>query len=61
MAWAGGIVLVMVLALATSMAVLAAIAAAIEVLPPRPRSAGEPIDDEQSPAPGAGARVSHER
>jgi hypothetical protein len=60
MAWAGGIVLVTALALVTGVAVLVAIAAAIEVLPPHPGSRSEPSDDEQYRAGSAGARVTHE-
>jgi len=60
MAWAAGIVLITAFALATGMAVLAAIAAAIEVLPSRPGSGGEPIDEGQYRAQGAGAGVTHE-
>jgi len=60
MAWAAGIVLITAFALATGMAVLAAIAAAIEVLPSHFGSESEPIDERQYPARGAGAGVTHE-
>lgn len=41
MSWIGGIVILAALALVSGFAVLAAIASAIEVLPPRAASAGE--------------------
>jgi hypothetical protein len=60
MAWVAGMVIVTTLALAVGVAVLSAIASAIEVLPSNPGAGSEAIDDEPSPARAAGVRISHE-
>ena len=47
MSWVGGILILTALGLAIALAVLAAIAAAIEVLPSSTVAMGEPGDDDQ--------------